>query len=265
MRDELGEQAVLGGAVQPLRWMPYLALQRACGVSLSGSRVAVMDAAIAALGSRVLLLDDLHWADPDTLEILPELAHEVPIVASIRTDDPDGGPALAILASLGTRFEIEPLCGESARALARHTAPAASDAEVCDLVDQAGGNPLLLTCAPAGNRADDRLVALVARASTEGRYALARMALTGHPSWSEQCDVIRELDGLGLVVRAEDEGWTVRHDSFGQAAVSLLSCERAIRHPSRSRRDERHSRRTRPALHARRPAGVRPRPCPRSR
>ena len=216
-------QAVLGGAVQPLRWMPYLALQRACGVSLGGSRVAVMDAAIAALGSRVLLLDDLHWADPDTLEILPELAHEVPIVASIRTDDPDAGPALAILASLGTRFEIEPLCGESARALARHAAPAASDAEVCDLVDQAGGNPLLLTCAPAGNRADDRLVALVARASTEGRYALARMALTGHPSWSERCDVIRELDGLGLVVRAEDEGWTVRHDSFGQAAVSLLS------------------------------------------
>ena len=129
--------------------MPYLALQRACGFALGGSRTAVMDAAIAALGSRVLLLDDLHWADPDTLEILPELAHEVPIVATIRTDDPDAGPALAMTASLGTRFELAPLPSEAACELARCTSPSATDAELEDVVEHAGGNPLLLTCAPA--------------------------------------------------------------------------------------------------------------------
>ena len=145
---------MLGGAVQPLRWMPYLALQRACGFALGGTRVAVMDAAIAALGSRVLLLDDLHWADPDTLEILPELAHEV--ARSSRPSaptTPTPGPALAIPASLGTRFEIEPLCGDAARDARRwHVAPAATDAELRVLVEPgAAGIRCCSPARPAGN------------------------------------------------------------------------------------------------------------------
>jgi DNA-binding NarL/FixJ family response regulator len=225
VRDELGAGAAMGGAVQPLRWMPYLALQRACGFALGGSKAAVIEAAITALGPRVLLLDDLHWADPDTLAVIPELAHEVPIVAAVRTDDPDAASTFAAIGTIGTHLPLEPLYSDAALELARHAAPTASRAELDRLVAISGGNPLLLTCAPTGQAADDRLVALVARASEKARHALACLALHGRPSWDEECEVIGELDRLGLVVRAADRGWTVRHDSFGQAAISLLSRE----------------------------------------
>ncbi|MGH8977508.1 MAG: hypothetical protein ACRDV7_05490, partial [Acidimicrobiia bacterium] len=69
-------------------------------------------------------------------------------------------------------------------------APTASRAELDQLVEISGGNPLLLTCAPTGQAADDRLVALVARASEPARHALARLALYGRPSWDEECEVI---------------------------------------------------------------------------
>jgi DNA-binding NarL/FixJ family response regulator len=228
--DRLGAGAVLGGAVQPLRWMPYLALQRACGVEFAGTRAAVVDHATAVLAGRALLVDDLHWADPDMLELLPELAHEVPVVVALRTDDPESGAALAVAEMLGPCISIEPLDPDAADALARATSPDASDADVCRLVAASGGNPLLLTCLPAPTikATDDRLVALVTRASQDARYALARMALYGRPSWDEECEVIRELDQLGLVVRADDRGWVVRHDLFGQAAVALLAKEERL-------------------------------------
>ncbi len=117
LRAELGPRALLGGAVQPLRWMPYLALQRACGLALTGSRAEVLAAATEAVAGQVLLIDDLHWADPDTLELLPELAHELPIVATIRTTDDWSDAALSVARSYGTVLDLEPLPDDEARVL----------------------------------------------------------------------------------------------------------------------------------------------------
>jgi DNA-binding NarL/FixJ family response regulator len=220
---ELGSRATLGGAVQPLRWMPYLALQRACGLTLSGTRAEVMATATSALRGRVLLVDDLHWADPDTLELLPELAHEVAIVATVRTNDDCSATALAVATALGSVLQIEPLPDDAARTLALDTVPTATESELRALVQASGGNPLLLTCAPVlpgTAAADERLFALVARASEPARHSLAGLVLRGRPSCD---DGYEELARLGLVVQTEERGWTVRHDSFGQAALSLLS------------------------------------------
>ena len=125
---ELGGRATLGGAVQPLRWMPYLALQRACGITLTGTRAEVIAAATTALHGRVLLVDDLHWADPDTLELLPELAHEVAIVATVRTNDDGSAAALAVADALGSVLHIEPLPDDAARTLLLDTVPTATEA-----------------------------------------------------------------------------------------------------------------------------------------
>ena len=177
----------------------------------------------AALHGRVLLVDDLHWADPDTLELLPELAHEVAIVATVRTNDDGSATALAVAEALGSVLHIEPLPDDAARTLLLDTVPTATEAQLRDLVAASGGNPLLLTCAPVlpgVAAADERLIALVARASEPARHALAGLALHGHPSCDDDYE---ELARLGLVVHSEERGWALRHDSFGQAALSLCS------------------------------------------
>ncbi len=223
VRCALGDRATLGGAVQPLRWMPYLALQRACGITLTGTRAEVIAAATGALHGRVLLVDDLHWADPDTLELLPELAHEVAIVATVRSNDDASATALAVAGALGSVLHIEPLPDDAARELLLDTVPTATEAQLRELVEASGGNPLLLTCAPVlpgVAAADERLIALVARASEPARHALAGLALHGHPSCDDDYE---ELARLGLVVHTDERGWALRHDSFGQAALSLCS------------------------------------------
>jgi DNA-binding CsgD family transcriptional regulator/tetratricopeptide (TPR) repeat protein len=83
------------------------------GNPLAGGRTAVFEAALGlveriaeARGCLVLVLEDLHWADRSTRELLAYLAHNlrdsnVLIVASYRTDDlPLGHPLRLLLAEL---------------------------------------------------------------------------------------------------------------------------------------------------------------------
>jgi DNA-binding NarL/FixJ family response regulator len=223
---ELGERAALGGAIQPLRWVPYFALQRACDAHLTGIPTHVLADVLGALDGRALLLDDLHWADPDTLELLPEIAHEVPIVSTVRADDPGSDNALTVVSAIGTVISVEPLEPDAAHALARDSAPSATEAELREMVAASDGNPLLLTCGSdigGATPADRRVVALVARASERARYALACFALHGRPARAPAGPELEELERLGLLVQDDDGRWQVRHDTFGQAALLLIS------------------------------------------
>jgi DNA-binding NarL/FixJ family response regulator len=253
---ELGDRAALGGAIQPLRWVPYFALQRACDVDLAGSPDHVLPVVLAALDGRALLLDDLHWADPDTIELLPELAHEVSIVAAVRAGDQGSESALAIVAALGTLVSVEPLEPDAAHALARDSAPSATEAELREVVEASGGNPLLLTCGSNGGAtpADRRVVALVARASERARYALACFALHGRPARAPSGPELEELERLGLLVLDDDGRWRVRHDTFGQAALQLVSpAERRSLHRLLAERTNNDGERARHYLHSGQP------------
>ena len=81
--------------VEALQWMPYLPLANACGSDLSGPPADVVAEVASLLDGELLILDDLHWADADTLDALPELASHVPMVASIRSGEESTAKAIA--------------------------------------------------------------------------------------------------------------------------------------------------------------------------
>ena len=105
---------------------------------------------------QVLVVDDLHWADSSSLELLErllELARELPVLL-VLLSRPEGQPRLerlhqraAALELAADHLRLEPLSPEHARALIHDLVggPSALPAEVVDrLVRRSEGNPLFI-------------------------------------------------------------------------------------------------------------------------
>lgn len=103
----------------------------------------------AAAGPTVLVLEDLHWADPTSLRLtleLAELAAGRPLLV-LATSRPDAGPEVdALAARPGTRrLVLRPLPDDAAEALARSLIGQVAGPEVLTTVlATADGNPLFL-------------------------------------------------------------------------------------------------------------------------
>ena len=214
-----------GHAVAALSWIPYLPLSNACGVEFSGPPAEVVAQLRRLLGGGVLFLDDLQWADSDTLDALPELSLTVPIVATVRMGENTTEKAMETARALGALIEVDPLGREAARALAAEALPSATRQQLAEVVRHAQGNPLLLTCPvvdSAQGAGTERIDALVRRASNAARRSLAGLALSGHAWPRHEVAAVAELEGLGLVI--DEAGWCqARHELFGIAAVRMLS------------------------------------------
>jgi hypothetical protein len=104
-----GRELVEAGALATLSWLAYLPFRRALGRELVGGDPAFVAREVEdALAGRVLLLDDLHWADSQTREAARFLAERVPLVATIRREDPGAAAAREELADAAV-LELEPL------------------------------------------------------------------------------------------------------------------------------------------------------------
>jgi DNA-binding NarL/FixJ family response regulator len=222
-----------GHAVAALQWIPYLPLSNACGVEFRGPPAEVVLQIRSMLQGGALFLDDLQWADVDTLDTLPELALEVPIVAAVRRGEPATEKALETARACGAVIDVEPLGTDAARALAAAALPNATRRQLGEVVRHARGNPLLLTCPVVDSEHGvdtDRIEALVRRASPAARHSLARLALSGRTRPRGEVVAVAELEALGLL--ADDAGsCQPRHELFGVAAVRMLSdVERAQIH-----------------------------------
>ncbi|MBA2539804.1 MAG: protein kinase, partial [Deltaproteobacteria bacterium] len=110
-------------------------------------------ARVAAMQPLVLFVDDLQWADPDSLLLLREVLHPnaappLTFVASIRTGaDPDAPMNLARTAGVEPRWiKIQPLSADDAALLVDRILPreAASDARRAEIAREAAGHPLFL-------------------------------------------------------------------------------------------------------------------------
>ncbi len=213
----------------------------------------------------VLALEDLHWADGSTLDLLAFLAHGVArapvlVVGTYRTEEVAPGAALQRLAAsiVGARaavsVELEPLAADAVAALVRTDCTTPPPEELVDtIVSRSEGNPLfaqqLAAAAARGETAlppalRDMLLADVARLDASGRAVLRIAAAAGRDAPYDLLAAIAPLEELelaealrqaveqDLLVPDQEAGtFRFRHALFAEAVYeTLLPGEREVLH-----------------------------------
>ncbi len=168
---------VIGQSLPPLATIAYAPLSHALQHWLTGTPDDVVSEIVPQLGLRLLVLEDVQWADPQTVEVVSRLVERARIVITCRDRS-----SLPVIPGLAV-FEIQPLSTRAARALARRLHPELDEHRRRQLVGAAAGNPLLLKALVAGMDVSPTLAgALAARLrelNRDERDVLGKMALFG--------------------------------------------------------------------------------------
>jgi DNA-binding SARP family transcriptional activator/DNA-binding GntR family transcriptional regulator len=213
----------------------------------------------------VLVLEDLHWADASTLDLLAFLAYGVArtrvlVLGTYRTEEVEPGDPLQRLASglvaarVAVSLELEPLDRDEVAALVRASgAASAPEALVDTIFARSEGNPLfakqLLAAASRGEASlppalRDMLLADVARLGANGRSALRIAAAAGRDAPYDLFCAVTPLDDLELAEALRDAvehdllvpdqavgTFRFRHALFAEAVYeTLLPGEREVLH-----------------------------------
>ncbi|MER6809675.1 AAA family ATPase [Spirillospora sp. NPDC000708] len=117
---------------------------------------------LAAPAGLVLILDDLHWADDATIELMDHLVRHPPranVLVAVAYRPAQASPRLAALADaagpVGTRVPVEPLNRDE---VAEFLGPDVSRNRCEQLYKASGGNPFYLEALARMGRHDDRLL-----------------------------------------------------------------------------------------------------------
>jgi len=189
-----------------------------------------MHRALAAYLARVstseptlLILDDLHWADEQTLLLLRHLVRyptRVPLVVVTAYRDTETGPALE--AALADLARAEPLrlrlagLDETAVAelITEHAGMSLNAADISTITRRTGGNPFFV-------RETARLLA------TEGLGAALRLVPTGVREVIEHRVAALSKDAFTFLRRASVYGMDIHPDLLGGAGPVLDAIEEA--------------------------------------
>jgi DNA-binding GntR family transcriptional regulator len=217
--------------------------------------LAVLEAAAAA-HPLVLVLEDLHWADASTLDLVAFLGHAVRdrrvlLVATYRTEDVRAGGPLHRLASglvgggAAAMLALEPLAPAELGALLAELGPGQLSAEQVDaIVRRSAGNPLFAReLLAAGARGEttlppalrDLLLARVARLDANGRAVLRAAAAAGRDvpyrllaavlplAELDLAEALRDAAEHDVLVADQDAGtFRFRHQLFAEAVYATL-------------------------------------------
>ena len=266
VREFAEGRRVLWGACDPLH------TPRALGPLVDiGLRETGPSALAAALLERlseepgtVLVLEDVHWADEGTLDVLRLVGRRiegVPSVAIATFRDDEPGPLRVVLGELATavgvvRLELPPLSADAVRTLAE---PHGVDADA--LHRSTGGNPFYVTevlSAPAAAipaTVRDAVLARAARLSPPARELLERLAVVPGAADPELIDAADEpLDECLLSGMTRMAGRTVafRHELARLAVEAEVPPRRraSLHREVLERLDARHADPARLAHHA---------------
>ena len=219
-----------GGAFATLRETPYLALGRAVGTSLAGDPASVAARVEALVGPDVLFVDDVQWADGQTMAVLELLVGRILVLTAIRSLDPGAEVAANRLAAAGTTSqELAPLPGTAARTLVRARRPDLADRVVDDIVRRAAGNPLLLEeMAERGEASPVLARVLTSRLgalSPAARGVVELLAVADRPLPAADLDpAIAEAVQAGIAVET-DRGVELRHQLVADAVREGLDAQ----------------------------------------
>jgi len=227
----------VGGALGTLSWLPFLPLRRAFpelpDETWTGDPGYVAAAVEAAAGTSVLVVEDAQWADPASLDAVVQLVGRVRLVVTVRRGDPAAADVVTQLEKAGAaRLDLEPLGRDAARALVAAVRGGLTDAEVDELVDRSGGNPLFIEELGVDGGTASLELALLARcrdlpeAQLEG---VALLALGGRPLPATDLPDVPGLLDSGLVVLDADGDARIRHALIGEVIGEMVSAERRVR------------------------------------
>jgi len=223
---------------------------------------AVVDAlaSTSAARSQVVVLEDLHWADPPSLQLLASMTAQLPAmpllaVATYRDDEFRAGGPLAAIGSNAERFALEGLAEADVASLLAETLgrPPASD-QTLSVHRDTGGNPLFVTevgrlvaagssaTVPSGVR--DVLARRLARLSPACHRVLGAAAVLGATfdagtltavvgdTDAEVLSALEDAAAARLVVPGDQPGrWSFVHALFRAARYEALgSAERSELH-----------------------------------
>jgi DNA-binding CsgD family transcriptional regulator/tetratricopeptide (TPR) repeat protein len=196
----------------------------------------------------VLVIEDLHWADEATLDLLRLLARKVEavpalVLASYRDDELDRAhPLTLVVGELATaravsRLEVRPLSADAVTALAEP-----HDIDAGDLYRQTRGNPFFVTEVLAAGTGEiprtvrDAVLARVARLSEPARRLLEAIAIATPQAevWLLEALAPVELAHLeeclasGMVTSQRD-AVAFRHELARLAVEEALAPDRRVR------------------------------------
>jgi len=196
---------------------------------------------LADRGPLLVLVDDCHWSDPDSLRFLSYLAQRIeglPVAMVLAGRPPDSADveAASVWAQLASRpsttaLRPRPLSESAATVLARERLGAHADEEFCRACHTAtGGNPLFLRELLGGLEAAGVVPSAAAAPEVQSvgpaavsRFVLHRLAALG-PAATELARAVAVLgDDSELELAARVSG--MREDSAREAADDLIRAD----------------------------------------
>jgi hypothetical protein len=154
---------------------------------------------LAKVKPLLITIDDIQWADSDSLALLSEVLHgpgspRLLLVLTRRDEGPPPALPLPI-----TRMPLSPLSAAEATELVNRTAPERV-ADVADLIAGAGGHPMFLrellrhASLLRGTRLDDAIWARISRMDVSARRILELIAIAGRPLPQGMVAEVLDLD-----------------------------------------------------------------------